>query len=42
MSSDITAHTDPLVFKQLVVPEHVDPSSFNMRAVILEHADPLD
>jgi hypothetical protein len=38
----IPAHTAPLIFKALVVPEHVDPSNLSGRLVIPEHADPLN
>jgi len=39
---DIPAHAAPLVFKYMVVPEHVDLSKFSGEPVIPEDAAPLD
>jgi len=37
---DIPADTDPLIIKQLVVPEHVDPSELSGMRDVPEHIDP--
>jgi len=34
----IPVHTDPLVFKQMLIPEHIAPSNLSWGLVIPEHA----